>query len=62
MSKEFEKLKALLHWSEPSEWQPQVDRNEAAKLAAHWGWLVRRAREQRGEQKQLPGRTSFSRP
>ena len=47
MSKEFEKLAALLHVSEPRENAPQVDRGEAAKLAARWGWLVRRAREQR---------------
>lgn len=49
MSKEFERLKALLYWSEPSDWEPQVDRGEAAKLAARWGWLARRAREQRVE-------------
>ena len=49
MSKEFEKLEALLHLSEPSERDPQVDRGEAAKLAARWGWLAHRAREQRVE-------------
>ena len=49
MSKEFERLKALLYFSEPSDWEPQVDRGEAAKLAARWGWLVHRAREQRVE-------------
>ena len=42
MSKEFERLKALLHCSEPADWEPQVDRGEAAKLAARWGWLFRR--------------------
>jgi hypothetical protein len=34
MSKEFEKLEALLYVSEPSERDPPVDRGEAAKLAA----------------------------
>jgi hypothetical protein len=47
MSKEFEKLEALLCLSEPNEHEPRVDRGEAAKLAARWGWLVHRAREQR---------------
>ena len=47
MSKEFEKLEALLYLSKPSEREPQVDRGEAAKLAARWGWLAHRAREQR---------------
>jgi hypothetical protein len=46
MSNEFEKLAALLHLSEPSERAPQIDRVEAAKLAARWGRLVHRAREQ----------------
>jgi hypothetical protein len=54
MSKEFEKLEALLHLSEPSERDPQVDRGEAAKLAARWGWLVHRARERRVEHPQMP--------
>ena len=49
MSKEFDSLKSLLDLSEPSERDPQVDRDEAAKLAARWGWLVRQDREQRGE-------------
>ena len=49
MSKEFEKLEALLNMSEPGDHEPQVDRGEAAKLAARWGWLVHRAREQRVE-------------
>jgi hypothetical protein len=49
MSKEFEKLEALLNVSEPSEHEPQVNCSEAAKLAARWGWLVHRAREQRVE-------------
>jgi hypothetical protein len=49
MSKEFEKLEALLYLSEPSEREPQVDRGEAAKLAARWGWLLHRDREQRVE-------------
>jgi hypothetical protein len=49
MSKEFEKLEALLHVSEPCEYEPQVNCGEAAKLAARWGWLVHRAREQRVE-------------
>jgi hypothetical protein len=53
MSKEFEKLEAMLYLSKPSECDPQVDRGEAAKLAARWGWLVRRAREQRVEFPQL---------
>jgi hypothetical protein len=34
MSKEFERLRALLYWSEPADWELQVDRGEAAKLAA----------------------------
>ena len=34
MSNEFKKLAALLHLSEPSEHAPQIDRTEAAKLAA----------------------------
>lgn len=46
MSKEFEKLKALLNVHGPSNRDLQVDRNEAAKLAARWGWLARRARKQ----------------
>ena len=49
MSKEFERLKALLCRSEPADWEPQVDRGEAAKLAARWGWIVRRAQERRAE-------------
>jgi hypothetical protein len=53
MSKEFEKLEALLHLSEPSERDPQVDRGEAAKLAARWGWLAHRARERRVELPQM---------
>ena len=53
MSKEFEKLEALLYLSEPSEREPQVDRVEAAKLAARWGWLGHRAREQRAELPQM---------
>jgi hypothetical protein len=53
MSKEFEKLEALLHLSKPSEREPQVDRVEAAKLAARWGWLGHRAREQRVELPQM---------
>jgi hypothetical protein len=44
VSKEFERLKALLDLSESSERDPQVDRDEAAKLAARWGRLARRAR------------------
>jgi len=47
MSKEFERLQALLYRSEPPDWERQVDRSEAAKLAARWGWLLRRVREQR---------------
>jgi hypothetical protein len=56
MLKEFETLKALLHVSDPSDWEPQVDRGEAAKLAARWGWLVRRVREKRADliQKRQP--------
>jgi hypothetical protein len=53
MSKEFEKLEALLHLSKPSEREPQVDRAEAAKLAARWGRLVHQAREQRRELPQM---------
>jgi hypothetical protein len=53
MSKEFEKLEALLHLSKPSERDPQVDRSEAARLAARWGRLVHQAREQRGELPQV---------
>jgi hypothetical protein len=52
MSKEFEKLEALLDLSAPSDRDPQVDRDEAAKLAARWGWLARRARDQRVERPQ----------
>jgi hypothetical protein len=52
MSKEFEKLEALLDLSEPSDRDPQVDREEAAKLAARWGWLLRRARDERVERPQ----------
>ena len=55
MSTEFEKLAALLDLSGPSECDPQVDRDEAAKLAARWGWLVRRARERQEAQSRLPG-------
>jgi hypothetical protein len=51
--KEFERLKALLYLSEPSERDPQVDRGEAARLAARWGWLGHRAREQRVELHQM---------
>ena len=39
--------------SEPSDWEPQVDRGEAAKLAARWGWLVRRVREERAQLLQM---------
>ena len=53
MSKEFEKLEALLDVYEPSDHDPQVDRNEAAKLAARWEWLARRASEQRAEPPQM---------
>ena len=49
MSKEFEKLEALLYLSRPSEREPQVDRGEATKLAARWKWLAHRGREQRIE-------------
>jgi hypothetical protein len=54
MSKEFEKLEALLDLSGPSERDPQVDRDEAAKLAARWGWLARRARGRQEAQSRLP--------
>jgi hypothetical protein len=41
MSKEFEKLEALLDLSEPSDRDPQVDRNEAANSALDGGdWNV----------------------
>jgi hypothetical protein len=53
MSKEFDRLKSLIDLSKPSERDPQVDRDEAAKLAARWEWLTRRAREQRGERSQV---------
>jgi hypothetical protein len=49
MSKEFERLKALLYLSERAEWEPQVDRGEAAKLAARWGWLLRRVHDERAK-------------
>ena len=49
MSEEFERLKALLHLFGPNDWEPQVDPGEAAKLAARWSWLLRRAREQRAQ-------------
>jgi hypothetical protein len=49
MSKEFERLKAILSWSEPADWGSQVDRGEAAKLAARWGWLLRRIHEERAK-------------
>jgi hypothetical protein len=55
MSKEFERLKSFLYWSEPADWEPQVDRGEAAKLAARWGWLLRQAREQRIQPSELRG-------
>jgi hypothetical protein len=58
MSKEFEKLEALLDLSEPGDRDPQVDRDEAAKLAARWGWLARRARDQRVERPQTRRPTS----
>jgi hypothetical protein len=58
MSKEFEKLEALLDLYEPSDRDPQVDRDEAAKLAARWGWLARRARDQRVERPQTRRPTS----
>jgi hypothetical protein len=54
MSKEFEKLEALLYLSRPSERDPQVDRDEAAKLAARWSWLVRRTRQRQEVQSRLP--------
>jgi len=47
MSKEFEKLEALLFLPEPSEREPQVDRGEAAKLAARWTWLLHQGHERR---------------
>jgi hypothetical protein len=53
MSKEFEKLEALLYRPEPSECEPQVDCGEAAKLAARWAWLVHRGREQRVDLPQM---------
>ena len=54
MSKEFEKLEALLYLSEPGEREPHVDRGEAAKLAARWGWLLHRGRKQRIELAHVP--------
>ena len=64
MSKEFERLKALLHFSDPNDWEPQVDRDEAAKLAARWGWMVGRARERRAELPQMrrPDRSALFGP
>jgi hypothetical protein len=53
MSKEFEKLEALFRLFKPSEREPPVDRGEAAKLAARWGWLAHQAREQRVELPQM---------
>jgi hypothetical protein len=53
MSKEFERLEALLDLYKPSDREPQVDRGEAAKLAARWGWLLHRGREQRVELPQM---------
>jgi hypothetical protein len=58
MSKEFEKLEALLDLSEPTDRDPPVDRDEAAKLAARWGWLVRRGRDQRVDRPQTRRPTS----
>jgi hypothetical protein len=46
MSKEFEKLEALLDLYEPSDRDPQVDRDEAAKLGAR-GWRVGFASDRR---------------
>jgi hypothetical protein len=46
MLNEFEKLAALLDISELSERAPLINRAEAAKLAARWGRLVPRPREQ----------------
>jgi hypothetical protein len=63
MSKEFKKLEALLDLHEPSDHDPQVDRDEAAKLAARWGWLVHRAHGRRIEHPQIgqpSTRSSFS--
>jgi len=61
MSKEFEKLEALLYVSKPGERDPPVDRGEAAKLAARWGWLVRRTGEHRvlRPQTQRPSTSPF---
>ena len=53
MSKEFERLKALLYSVEAGDWEPQVDRGEAARLAARWGWLVRRVREEHAQPAQM---------
>jgi hypothetical protein len=61
MSKEFEKLRALLSWSEPSDPQPQVDRVEAAKLAARWGWMLGRVRERRAQTPENSGQTTVAR-
>jgi hypothetical protein len=57
MSKEFEKLEVLLDMSGRSERDPQVDRDEAAKLAARWGWLVRRASRATGGPIEAPKRS-----
>lgn len=53
MSKEFEKLEALLCLSEASEYERQIDRGEAAILAARWGWLLHQGRKQRVEFPQM---------
>ena len=59
MSEEFERFKALLDLSEPTDWEPQVDPGEAAKLAGRWSWLIRRAQEQRAQlQKRGPDQSA----
>ena len=62
MSEEFKKLRALLRWSEPGDREPQVDRGEAAKLAARWGWILRRVQEQRAQAPETLNRTVEARP
>jgi hypothetical protein len=57
----FERLKALLCCSEPADWEPQVDRDEAAKLAARWGWMIRRVRERGAETHENSSQTTVAR-
>jgi hypothetical protein len=62
MSEEFEKLRALLCWSEPGDRELQVDRGTAAKLAARCGWILRRVQEQRAQSPKTGSQTFEPRP